>query len=313
MILLNAIALTLAVAAPPANGTIVAKGAPVSAEVAVFAQWRNPDAAKALLEKTTVEPITYISDGLKVNGYLARPKAEGTYPAVIFCRGGNREFGAMTDESAVMQLAKIASWGYVAVASQYRGNAGGEGREEFGGSDVNDVLNLVPLLEGAPQVDAKRIGIYGWSRGGMMTYLALARTTRFSAAVVGAGMSDAFESIAARPQMETVFRELAPNYDKEKEAQLAARSAIRWPDKLAKNTPILLLHGTADWRVSPSETLAMASALLKVKHPYRLIMFEGGDHGLSEFRKESDAAVREWLDRYVRDQQKWPSLEPHGR
>ena len=41
------------------------------------------------------------------------------------------------------------------VASQYRGNAGGEGKEEFGGKDVNDVLNLLPLLESLPKADEK--------------------------------------------------------------------------------------------------------------------------------------------------------------
>ncbi len=43
------------------------------------------------------------------------------------------------------------------------------------------------------------------------------------------------------------------------------------------------------------------------------MVFEGGDHGLSEFRDEVDAAVGAWLDRYVRDGKSWPSLEPHGR
>jgi len=53
--------------------------------------------------------------------------------------------------------------------------------------------------------------------------------------------------------------------------------------------------------------------LLDARHPYRLMIFEGGDHGLSEFRDEVDEAVEEWLDRYVRDGESWPSLEPHGR
>ncbi len=43
------------------------------------------------------------------------------------------------------------------------------------------------------------------------------------------------------------------------------------------------------------------------------MVFEGGDHGLSEFRDEVDAAVGAWLDRDVRDGERWPSLEPHGR
>jgi hypothetical protein len=53
--------------------------------------------------------------------------------------------------------------------------------------------------------------------------------------------------------------------------------------------------------------------LLEASHPYRPMIFEGGDHGLREFRDEVDEAVEEWLHRYVRDGESWPSLEPHGR
>ena len=308
--------LLLSLAASPripeaaANGTVVELGDAVKGPAE---GWRRPEKATELLKVVTVHPITYVSDGLKVRGYLAKPKSGGPHPAIILNRGGNREFGAFTDETALYQLGTIAAWGYVVVASQYRGNGGGEGVEQFGGAEVNDILNLIPLLERLPEADAKRLGMVGWSRGGMMTYLALARTTRINAAVVGGGMVDAVQTIRQRPEMESVFRELVPNYAEEKDAQLAARSAVRWADKLHKRTPILLLHGTADWRVSPEQSLAMASALLGAKHPFRLILFEGGDHGLSEYRPEVDEAEREWLDHYVRDQKSWPSLEPHGR
>ena len=65
------------------------------------------------------------------------------------------------------ELAKIASQGYIVVASQYRGNGGSEGREEFGGSDVKDILNLFPLIDNLHNADNKNIGMFGWSRGGM--------------------------------------------------------------------------------------------------------------------------------------------------
>jgi len=109
-----------------------------------------------------------------------------------------------------------------------------------------------------------------------------------------------------------VFSELVPDYDKNKEAALDARSAVRWPEKLNKKTPILLLHGTADWRVHPTEALTMVSKLYESKHPFRFVLFEGGDHGLSEHREEVDRLARDWLDRYVRDKKPWPNLEPHG-
>ncbi len=69
---------------------------------------------------------------------------------------------------------------------------GGEGREEFGGADVDDVLNLIPLLGSFPQADTSRIGMYGRSRGGMMTYIALTKTDRIAAAIVDAGEANLF-------------------------------------------------------------------------------------------------------------------------
>ena len=265
------------------------------------------------LDHLIVQRITYLSDGLRVKGYLVEPATGDSLPAVIFNRGGNRDYTALSDTFAVVRLGVLAQHGYVVAASQYRGNKGGEGREEFGGTDVNDVLNLIPLLDSHPRVDASRLGMYGWSRGGMMTYLALARTGRIRGAVVGSGMADAFDMVTRRPEMEKdVFAELVPNWATDREAALVARSAVRWPEKLNKTTPILVLHGSADLRVNPREALEMVDALYKAHHPFRFIMFEGGDHALSEFRPEVDRAVTEWLDRYVRDKAPLPNLEPHG-
>ena len=267
----------------------------------------------AILNQTDTKAITYLSDGLKVRGYLAAPKQGANLPCVIWNRGGNRESGALSDTNACSRLGRIASWGYVVIASQYRGNAGGEGKEEFGGKDVDDVLNLLPVLQSLPQADPTRVGMCGYSRGGMMTYLALARTDRIAAAVVGFGLSDAFETVASRPEMETnVLAELVPDFQQNRAAALEARSAVRWVDKLNKNTPILLLHGTADWRVNPMQAIQMATALYQNKHPFRFVLFEGAAHGLGEFRPEVNRLTRDWLDRYVRDRQHWPSLEPHG-
>jgi dipeptidyl aminopeptidase/acylaminoacyl peptidase len=268
----------------------------------------------AALDQVELKTVTYLSDQLKVKGYFAIPKKGDKLPCVIWNRGGNRELGALTDLRAAAWLGQIASWGYVVVASQYRGNGGGEGKEEFGGKDVHDVLNLLPLLKSLPQADATRVGMCGYSRGGMMTYLALTQTDKIAAAVIGYGLADAFNNIASRPDMETnVFAELVPGYQQNKAAALEARSAVRWPEKLNKNTPILLLHGTADWRVGPMDAIHMATALDQAKHPFRLTLFEGGAHGLPEYRTEVNRLTRDWLDHYVRDRLPWPSLEPHGQ
>jgi dienelactone hydrolase len=266
----------------------------------------------AYLDSVRAWDITYLSDGLQVKGYLVEPAAVGRYPGVIVNRGGNREFAALTPRSVAQILARVASWGYVAVGSQYRGNAGGEGQEEFGGAEVDDVLNLIPLLESRPAADASRLGMYGGSRGGMMTYLALARTDRIKAAVIRSGVSDLLSGRRARPEMDSVYMELIPGYNGENDRPLIERSAVRWVDRLCKTTPILLLQGTADWRVEPQECLDMAKALQAAKHPYRLVMLEGADHRLSEHTTEAYRQIRGWLDRYVKNGEALPNLEPHG-
>lgn len=261
----------------------------------------NVEAARELAKVVEVSSITYLSDGLRVRGYLAVPRKGGRLPCVVYNRGGNRSFGALDDASALLALGRLASWGYVVVASQYRGNEGGEGREEFGGADVNDVLNLIPLLESHPRADASRIGMLGVSRGGMMTYLALARTDRIAAAVVVGGLSDLADSGRRRPGMESVYAALIPGYPEEGTGGLDERSAIRWVERLPRATPLLLQHGAADDRVDPSQALALAGRLVETGHTVRLVLFEGGDHVLTGHAKESLQLTRAWLDTYVRD------------
>jgi dipeptidyl aminopeptidase/acylaminoacyl peptidase len=102
-------------------------------------------------------------------------------------------------------------------------------------------------------------------------------------------------------------------YWQNKESELRARSAVYWADKLCKTTPILLLHGSADWRVTPDEGLEITNKLYESRHPFRFVFFEGGDHGLTEHRSEVDRLVKDWLNNYVRDGASLPNLEPHGK
>src|SRR6185369_8758903 len=92
--------------------------------------------------------------------------------AIIYNRGGNREFSKLMPW---MQYGfyDYVSNGFVVIGSQYRGVDGGEGREEFGGAEIHDVLNLIPLAKSLGYVDMDNVFILGVSRGGMETYLAL--------------------------------------------------------------------------------------------------------------------------------------------
>ncbi|MBK9731018.1 MAG: prolyl oligopeptidase family serine peptidase [Chitinophagaceae bacterium] len=305
--------LLLTLTAHSQDGKIVSQTPYTIADSSIKKWIKNIPDLNAIINSIDFFSITYLSDGLKVKGYLAVPKKAGKYPAIIYNRGGNREFGALTDGQLIRFLALTAGWGYVCIASQYRGNGGSEGKEEFGGKDVNDILNLIPCLSAIDKADTSRIGMWGWSRGGMMTYLALTKTNKIKAAIVGSGMADGFIQTKKRPEMDSVFMELAPGYLQNKDSVLKTRSAVYWADRICMTTPLLLLTGSADWRVSPEEQLEMVNKLYEIKHPLRFEFFEGGQHSLIEHFDEVNQAVKNFLDKYVRDGQPIPSLQPHGK
>ena len=141
------------------------------------------EAPEAYRGKVRLYSIRYKSDDCEVEGYAAVPaQFEGRLPALIFNRGGNREFGALKPSI----ICRLAAAGFAAFGSQYRGNCGGTGREEFGGSDVNDITNLITIALEQSFTRDEAVYMIGRSRGGMMTYLTCARDTRIRAAVVAA-------------------------------------------------------------------------------------------------------------------------------
>lgn len=264
------------------------------------------------------ERVVYESDGLRIAGFLAYPKsAPGgavRLPCIVWNRGGNRDFGAITVEFFLRRAERIAGWGYVLFASNYRGAPGSEGKDEFGGADVADVLSAIAVFDQLAFADRDRIGMWGHSRGGMMTYLALTRTDRVRAAVIGAGVADLERWIAQRPEIDSdVAAQLVPNWTAQRADAIAARSAVRFLDRLPHSVPILLVHGTADKRVDPRDSLDMAQGLFATRRPFRLLMIEGADHVISERPDDYNLAARDWLDRFVRDRAPLPNLVPHGR
>ena len=72
------------------------------------------------------------------------------------------------------------------------------------------------------------------------------------------------------------------------------------------------MQGSADWRVLPEESLEVVQKLYVAKQPLRFILFEGADHGINEWRNERLAQTKKHFDFYLRDGNKWPSMEKHG-
>lgn len=263
------------------------------------------------VENLNFYEITYLSDSLKVNGHLITPKKEGVYPGIVYNRGGNRDFGMNNTMKLIgTGLAELASEGYVIALSQYRGNGGSEGTEEFGGADVDDVLNLIDVMAEMPEVDTSRLGMYGWSRGGMMTYRALVATNQIKAVIVGGGCSDLTQLLEFRPEFEEgVYEELIPNYTQNKTEELDKRSAIKWVDKFPSNVPILLLHGGSDGNVSPKQALELSIEFNEYRIPHKLIIYEGDNHGIVNHRDEVMTEVKSWFKRYLVDGEDLPDMK----
>ncbi|MBU1097818.1 MAG: prolyl oligopeptidase family serine peptidase [Bacteroidetes bacterium] len=253
------------------------------------------------IDDTIVEKITYMSDELKIKGYIAYPKNRTKkYPCVIWCRGGIGNAGAIDSFNARGIFGQLASWGYVVFASQYRGNDGGEGSDEFGGEDLNDVLNLIPLADEIPNADKNIWGIEGWSRGGMMTYLALTKTNIFKAAVVTGGIANLRCNAEESRFMKRLYEVTMGKGDSiQFNEKCMSRSVVNFAEKLSAETPLLIMHGTNDQRVLPHDSLDLSYKLLENNIPFRLIMLEGGDHFLKAFRKDVDNLRREWYEKYL--------------
>jgi dipeptidyl aminopeptidase/acylaminoacyl peptidase len=257
---------------------------------------------RSVLTDTVVERITYLSDGLQVKGYIARPKAEGRYPVIIWNRGGYGLRGSLEDLTAYLILASTAVWGYVLLATQYRGNHGGEGVEDWGGEDVRDAYNLIGLAETLPYCDTNRIAVEGASRGGMTTYRLLTMYDRFKCAIVHAGLADVDKLREEREDFckltDKLFGDLPVA---ERFEEVRRRSATQIAEQFSKSTPILLLHGTADTKVPISQSIALDKVLTKLGHPHELVTIKDGGHvSLKDGSyREIDGYRKKWLERYL--------------
>jgi predicted esterase len=234
--------------------------------------------------------LTYQSDNEIVQGFSIEPKFKNNSPVIVFNRGGNREHGRLSVKSLLFATSKLGSAGYIILASNYRDN------DEFGGSDIQDVLSLINITSEFDGADTSRIGMFGWSRGGMMTYLAVKNTDRVKTVVVGNGVSDLFKSITFRPEMEKyVYSKYIPNYWENKEQELTNRSVIYWTDKLNKSTSFLLLSGTNDQLVNPSQSENLAKILAKEGYKCNLKSYPTG-HGFRGYREELNDELIKWFN-----------------
>jgi dipeptidyl aminopeptidase/acylaminoacyl peptidase len=235
--------------------------------------------------------VTYrASDGLEIHAQLfdARPNAAGRRPAVVYVHGGPPRQMLLgwhysdyyTNAYALNQY--LASRGYIVLSINYRlgigyghdfhrpANAGAQGASEY-----LDVKAAGEYLRSLPNVDSRRIGIYGGSYGGFLTALALARDSDlFAAGVDIHGVHD-WTTERARGLMNRDRYEEPP--DLQRALETAWRSSpvssiASW------KSPVLLIHGDDDRNVRFSQTVDLVQRLQRAGVPFEEIVIPDDTH-----------------------------------
>ncbi len=155
------------------------------------------DALVSQLQLGAVEDITFKShDGTEVHGLLTEPASFDSgkkYPTLLRIHGGPNGQDA---HSFSFERQFFAANGYAVLAVNYRGSAGrGEkyGQSIFGDwgdKEVADLLAGVDRVLAMGIADPDRLGIGGWSYGGILTDYTIATDQRFKAAISGAGSAN---------------------------------------------------------------------------------------------------------------------------
>ena len=244
--------------------------------------------------------IRYLSDSYKVAGFIVKPKnikSGKKLPLIIYNRGGNRDFGAITGNHT-RYLKYLSSLGYVVMATQYRGNSFSEGNDEFGGDDLNDIKCLIEIAKTKDYIDSDNIGVLGYSRGGLMAYLLSKDTDDIKTLITVGAPTDMFLSSKNRPQLyNKVFYELIGDTISKKE-DFISRSPIYWADKI--NEPALVIHGTEDKRVSVNHTLKLMDSIKNTDNNITPLFIEGGNHSVSNYRKLRNDTIANWFNYYLK-------------
>lgn len=246
-----------------------------------------------IIDKVTTYKIIYLSSDNKVEGYLSYPNnPERKYPVIVWNRGGFKSSGKLDDFLACGILGEIATWDYAVFSSNYRKN------DEIGGGDVDDILNLIESAKEFPFTDCEKIGIEGWSRGGMMTYKVLQRAVDVKCAIIISGLADMKRSVEMNSSLRKMVSSLKlSDYN----SFIYDRTSINFIDKINPSVPILFIHGTGDNRISYKDSEQMYNALSKRNKntDYDIELIEKGDHVLRRHRKLVSDLKRNWYNKYL--------------
>ena len=164
----------------------------------------NDEVLKGIKLGTVTRHVAKHADGTEIDYFLTRPPdaPAGTLPAILNIHGGpvsqhQNEFD--------FELQLYAANGYAVIAPNPRGSSG-RGRDfaraiwaDWGGKDHEDVMAAVDGAIALGAADPDRLGVGGWSYGGILTDWTIYRTTRFKAATSGAGLGQRARRLRHRP------------------------------------------------------------------------------------------------------------------
>lgn len=236
--------------------------------------------------------FTYLSQGLRVKGYWAAPESQEPLPPLVYCRGGIRSVGMVR----IPRIVTLARRGYSVFAPFYRGNDGGEGREDFGGEDRYDLYNAIRLVSGLPQTRKDMpVMLIGFSRGALMALLAAKECEGIGPVVVWGGVSDLLLTYEERVDLRRMLKRVVGHPRKDEE-QYKQRSPVCWAESIG--SPVLIVHGSEDEHVGVEHAHRLAAALEAAGKPYAMHVYQGRGH---VFPREEDEQVLdsifEWAGR----------------
>jgi dipeptidyl aminopeptidase/acylaminoacyl peptidase len=267
----------------------------------------------ASLELGAVEDIAFRSrDGTEVHGQLVKPPgfvAGRRYPTLLWIHGGpnGQDDHSLALEGYSPQLERqlFATHGYAVLAVNYRGSTG-RGTAfarsifaDWGDKEVQDLLAGVDYAVTSGVADPERLGVGGWSYGGLLTDYLIASTTRFKAAIAGAGSGNQLSMYGSDEYVVQYNAEIGPPW-----RSTALWLKVSYPffhaDRI--RTPTLFLGGDKDFNVPLAGGEQMYQALRTLGVPAELIVYPGEYHVLTRPRFLIDRYRRylEWMDRYLK-------------
>ncbi len=260
----------------------------------------------APLSLATVEGFTSKSkDGAMVSNLLFRPAnspANKKLPTIFFIHGGPV---SQDEYSFDMTRQLLAAGGYAVVAVNYRGS-NGRGIDfskaiyaDWGNKEVLDILGAADYVVDKGIADAERMGIGGWSYGGILTNYTIATDTRFKAAASGAGSSLQLTMYGIDQYTNQYENELGAPW-KNPEKWLKLSYPFLKADRI--KTPTMFMASEKDFNVPVAGSEQMYQALRSLGVPTQLIIYPGQFHGITTPSYQKDRVDRylQWFDKYLK-------------